>query len=41
MRKNVDVNINIETPRDIFLLSKAYNIASNWMNKNNISITQL
>ena len=40
-RTNKEVNINIESPRDLLLLHKAYNIANKWLNYNNSEITRL
>ena len=40
MRKGVDVDINIRDARDLMLLSQAYSTATNWMNSNNVTITQ-
>jgi hypothetical protein len=34
-RKNKEVNIVIRNARDIFLLTKAYNIALRWLSENN------
>lgn len=33
-RKNVEVQIEIKTQRDLALLTKAYGIALNWLNQN-------
>ena len=40
MRKGVEVDINIRDGRDILLLSQAYSTATNWMNRNNVTIHQ-
>ncbi len=36
--KNQEVKIVIRNTRDLFLLSKAYDIASEWMENNNFTI---
>lgn len=41
IRKGVDVDISIETPGDILLLSKAYEYAIGWMKDNNVSINRI
>lgn len=40
IRKGVDVDININGISDLMLLSKAYNVANNWMVKNNVTINK-
>ena len=40
MRKGKDVNISIRDTRDLMLLSKAYQVANNWMVNNNVTVTQ-
>jgi len=39
MRKDVSVDIRIESITDLSLLIKAYNIANNWMVNNNVDIS--
>ena len=39
IRKEKEVKINIESARDVFLLNKAYNIALNWMQENNVKLS--
>ena len=41
IRKNKNVNININGVKDIILLTQAYNVSTNWMNNNNVSIKHL
>ena len=38
IRKGVEVNINIQSNRDIILLSQAYSSAIEWMNQNNFKL---
>ena len=38
-RKDVNVNIKIESARDIILLKRAYDIALKWFEQNNGKIT--
>ena len=38
IRKGVQVDINIQNSRDIFLLTNAYNIAIEWMEQNNFKL---
>lgn len=40
-RRGVEVNITPDLPREIPKVMVAYNIASNWLNKNNVKITRL
>ena len=37
--KDKEVNIKIESARDLYLLDRAYDIASTWVNNNNVRIT--
>ena len=39
IRKNKVVDISIRSPRDIFALNKAYNIAIGWFKENDYKIT--
>jgi len=41
IRKEKQINISIQTPRDIFLLNQAYNYAREWMTENNVKLTIL
>ena len=38
IRKGVDVDIKITSPRDMIALTQAYSIASSWMRENNVKI---
>jgi len=41
IRKDKEVKIEINTPRDLRLLVKAYNIAVRWMTENGTTIRQV
>jgi len=41
IRKGVDVNINITNQMDVMLLRTAYNTATNWMERNNVTISHV
>lgn len=39
LRKGQEVNISINNTKDLLLLSKAYGIAIDWINNNDVKIT--
>ena len=39
IRKDKEVSISIKNTKDLLLLSKAYGIAIDWINNNNIKIS--
>lgn len=40
-RKDVEVQIAIQSPIDLMKLTKAYNIANNWLIENNANIKRI
>ena len=41
IRKGIEVNIQIRDTRDIFLLTRAYNTAQEWLQQQNLTLTQI